>query len=184
MANNNHANINNTNNHVGEGANNEGGRQKIEQSLEDIIENLRRFTITIEEYTSESQNLIFEKINTLIRGYENLDGIRHLYDVHVPFEIFDFIDQGKNPDLYIKTYLENCLRANEQTKGKIEAIEAYKNELDSQLSQLFPTEYAEYKDLHGSDNGNHAPNNNGTDGSGSNNSSLYNMTHNGNSNIR
>lgn len=36
-----------------------------------------------------------------------------------------FIDQGKNPDLYIKTYLENCLKANEQTKGKIEAIQVH-----------------------------------------------------------
>ena len=51
-------------NHTGEGGtnNNEEGRQRIEQSIEDIVENLRQFTITIEEYSSESQNRIFEKM--------------------------------------------------------------------------------------------------------------------------
>lgn len=48
-------------NHVGT-TENEEGRQRIEGVLEDIIENLRRFTITIEEYSSESQSLIFEKM--------------------------------------------------------------------------------------------------------------------------
>jgi len=175
-----HPTSNNHNNHNTENSNNnnEVGRQQIEQSLETIIENLRRFTITIEEYSSESQSLIFEKINSLIKDYEQLDGVKNLYDVHVPFEIFDFIDQGKNPDLYIKTYLENCLRANEQTKGKIEAIEAYKNELDAQLSQLFPVEYAEYKSV----STDSIPTNNGTSGHDLH-SSSNNIVHNGNTNV-
>ncbi len=52
----------NANNHVAGPNTNEGGRQVIEQTLEGIIENLRRFTITIEEYTSDSQSLVFEKM--------------------------------------------------------------------------------------------------------------------------
>lgn len=54
-------------NHTGDGApNNEEGRQRIEQSIEDVVENLRQFAITIEEYSSESQTRIFEKMYVLL----------------------------------------------------------------------------------------------------------------------
>ena len=33
------------------------------------------------------------------------------------------IDEGKNPDLYTKELLEECVRRNERTKGKFEAIQ-------------------------------------------------------------
>lgn len=51
------------------------------------------------------------------------------------------------------------------------AFQSYKNELDDQLSQLFPTEYAEYKSADMSD-GNHTNNGHGN-----------NIVHNGNTNI-
>jgi hypothetical protein len=48
---------NNTSNENGDGA-----RHDIEQSIESIIEHVRRFIVTIEEYNSESQSLVFEKM--------------------------------------------------------------------------------------------------------------------------
>jgi len=36
------------------------------------------------------------------------------------------IDQGRNPDLYSKEALEKCIKMNEVSKGKIDALEVRK----------------------------------------------------------
>lgn len=88
--------------------------------------------------------------NSLVHQFEELDKLRHGYNAEVPFEIFEyvlpyflsllshyslpsshylaklfysFIDQGRNPDLYIKESLDACLNANGRTKGKLDAIQ-------------------------------------------------------------
>eukprot|EP01111_Echinosteliopsis_oligospora_P017776 TRINITY_DN7831_c0_g1_i1.p1 TRINITY_DN7831_c0_g1~~TRINITY_DN7831_c0_g1_i1.p1 ORF type:complete len:148 (-),score=30.93 TRINITY_DN7831_c0_g1_i1:46-489(-) len=123
----------------------EEGRKRMEGHIEAIIDRLRCFTITIEEFSVDSQYLVFDNLNKLIQEYEGLENIRHLYDVPVPNQIFDYIDQGKNPDLFIKAALEGCLKANERTKGKIQALELFKDELSALLQEEFPAEFEEYK---------------------------------------
>ncbi|XP_041422169.1 mediator of RNA polymerase II transcription subunit 10-like isoform X3 [Xenopus laevis] len=62
-------------------------------------------------------------MNFLISGLQDIDKCRQqLHDITVPLEVFEYIDQGRNPQLYTKECLERALAKNEQVKGKIDTL--------------------------------------------------------------
>lgn len=84
----------------------------------------------------------------MVTGLQEIDKIKsQVQDVLVPFEVFDYIDQGKNPQLYTKDCIEKALTKNEEVKGKIDAFRELKNNLMQELSTTFPTEVSMYRAL-------------------------------------
>lgn len=72
-------------------------------------------------------------------------------DVQVPLEVFDYIDQGRNPQLYTKDCMEKALGKNEQVKGKIDAYRKFRALLLVELTKVFPNEMAKYRAVRGDD---------------------------------
>ncbi|POI21896.1 hypothetical protein CIB84_014357, partial [Bambusicola thoracicus] len=61
--------------------------------------------------------------NFMVTGLQDIDKCRQqLHDISVPLEVFEYIDQGRNPQLYTKECLERALAKNEQVKGKIDTM--------------------------------------------------------------
>jgi mediator of RNA polymerase II transcription subunit 10 len=69
------------------------------------------------------------------------------YDIEIPMDILNYIDEGKNPDLFTKDILEKCIKANESVKGKIEALEKFRQALEKEIRTTFPEHYAAYAKL-------------------------------------
>lgn len=72
-----------------------------------------------------------------------------MQDVHVPFEVFDYIDNGKNPQLYTKDCIEKALTRNEEVKGKIDAYRKFKSNMVGELQKNFPNELNKYRAVRG-----------------------------------
>lgn len=88
----------------------------------------------------------------MIQGMQEIDKLKtHMQDIHVPLDVFEYIDQGKNPNLYTKHCLEKALGKNEQIKGKIDAFKRFKAMLILELTDVFPKEMANYRALRGDD---------------------------------
>ena len=66
-------------------------------------------------------------------------------DIQVPLEVFDYIDSGRNPQLYTKDCMEKAVAKNEEVKGKIDAYRMFKARLLGELSAVFPKEIALYR---------------------------------------
>lgn len=66
-------------------------------------------------------------------------------NIHIPLAVFDYIDQGKNPQLYTKDCIEKALYKNEETKGKIDVYRKFKNNLLLELQKEFPAEINKYR---------------------------------------
>ncbi|KAJ0044057.1 hypothetical protein NL108_006278, partial [Boleophthalmus pectinirostris] len=61
--------------------------------------------------------------NFMISGLQDIEKCRQqLHEINVPLEVFEYIDQGRNPQLYTKECLERALARNEQVKGKIDTM--------------------------------------------------------------
>ncbi len=115
-------------------------QRNLENMIETTVEALRQLTIIVEDFQSAHQNLLFDKVNALIGQFQELDHKRHQYDVEIPIKIFDFIDEGRNPDLYLQETLQQCAERNERTKGKIHLLEKLKMEIERQIQENFPEE--------------------------------------------
>lgn len=90
--------------------------------------------------------------NSLVTGLQEIDKIKgQVQDVHVPFEVFDYIDNGKNPQLYTKDCIEKALAKNEEVKGKIDSYRKFKMNMLMELQNTFPNEMNKYRAIRGDD---------------------------------
>ncbi|CAH0389446.1 unnamed protein product [Bemisia tabaci] len=124
--------------------------ENLETQLEMFIENVRQIRIIVADFQPQGQNVLNQKIQTMVFGLQEIDKLKsQVQDVHVPLEVFDYIDQGRNPQLYTKDCIEKALTKNEQVKGKIDAYRKFKAHLLVELSSVFPNELAKYRAIRG-----------------------------------
>jgi len=127
--------------------------ENLETNLEMFIENVRQVRIIVSDFQPQGQqNVLNQKIQGIVTGLQEIDKLKNqVQDVHVPFEVFDYIDQGKNPQLYTKDCIEKALTKNEEVKGKIDAYRKFKTNMLMELQKTFPTELNMYRALRGDD---------------------------------
>ncbi|XP_048416120.1 mediator of RNA polymerase II transcription subunit 10 [Stegostoma tigrinum] len=118
----------------------------LEEHLEKFIENIRQLGIIVSDFQPSSQAGLNQKLNSMVTGLQDVDKCRQqLHDINVPLEVFEYIDQGRNPQLYTKECLERALAKNEQVKGKIDTLKKFKGLLIHELSKVFPEEMSKYR---------------------------------------
>lgn len=124
--------------------------ENLETQLELFIENVRQIRIIVSDFQPQGQNVLNQKIQALVTGLQEVDKLKsQVQDVHVPLEVFDYIDNGRNPQLYTKDCIEKALTKNEQVKGKIDAYRRFKSYLLVELNNVFPNELSKYRALRG-----------------------------------
>ncbi|XP_068092815.1 mediator of RNA polymerase II transcription subunit 10 [Hyperolius riggenbachi] len=124
----------------------------LEEHLEKFVENIRQLGIIVSDFQPSSQAGLNQKLNFMITGLQDIDKCRQqINEITVPLEVFDYIDQGRNPQLYTKECLERALAKNEHVKGKIDTLKKFKNLLIQELSKAFPEDMARYKAGRGED---------------------------------
>ncbi|CAL1584417.1 unnamed protein product [Knipowitschia caucasica] len=124
----------------------------LEEHLEKFIENIRQLGIIVSDFQPSSQAGLNQKLNFMISGLQDIEKCRlQLNEINVPLEVFEYIDQGRNPQLYTKECLERALARNEQVKGKIDTMTKFKSLLISELSKVFPEDMAKYKAMRAED---------------------------------
>ncbi|XP_060490315.1 mediator of RNA polymerase II transcription subunit 10 isoform X1 [Panthera onca] len=109
----------------------------LEEHLEKFVENIRQLGIIVSDFQPSSQAGLNQKLNFIVTGLQDIDKCRQqLHDITVPLEVFEYIDQGRNPQLYTKECLERALARNEQVKGKIDTMKGALRRLTDMNSVL------------------------------------------------
>ncbi len=100
------------------------------------------------DFQPESKVSLNQKIQTLVTDLQKIDKFRPKVEgISIPIAVTDYIDQGKNPQLYTKDCIEKALYKNEETKGKIDMYRKFKNNLLLELNNEFPNEINKYRSL-------------------------------------
>ncbi|XP_020897738.1 mediator of RNA polymerase II transcription subunit 10 [Exaiptasia diaphana] len=120
----------------------------LEQTIEQFMESTRQIGIIVSDFQPGSQGVLNQKINMMVDNMKEIEKCKALVkDVEVPLEVFEYIDQGRNPQLYTKDCLEKALIKNEQVKGKIDSLKNFKTLLTGELTKAFPKEMKEYQEI-------------------------------------
>uniref|UniRef100_A0A914Y431 Mediator of RNA polymerase II transcription subunit 10 n=1 Tax=Panagrolaimus superbus TaxID=310955 RepID=A0A914Y431_9BILA len=97
------------------------------------------------EFTPRSQEPLLNKIHTMVHGLRQLDKLREQFvDVRVPVELLEYVDQGKNPQLYTKEFLDRTLNKNKEINGKIELYKKFQASLLRELCSEQPQDVLNY----------------------------------------
>lgn len=125
----------------------------LEEQLERSIENVRQIQIIVSDFQPQGQPGLNQKLQQIVKDLQEVEKVgKKVQDVQVPLEVFDYIDSGRNPQLYTKDCMEKAVAKNEEAKGKIDAYRMFKARLMVELSQVFPKEMSCYRALRGDDN--------------------------------
>jgi len=121
--------------------------EQLEDNLEQFIETVRQLGIIVSDFQPQSQPVLYQKINSLISNLKDIENCKTaLSGVFIPLEVFEYIDAGKNPQLYTRDCIDKALSKNEGVKGKIDIYKKFREELVDQLSTVYP-EIKEYKGI-------------------------------------
>jgi len=121
----------------------------LESQLELFIENVRQLGIIATDFQPQGQTVLNQKINQIVSSLQEIDQSKNSIDIQVPLKVFDYIDQGRNPQLYTKDCMEKALAKNELVKGKIDSYRRFKAMLLVEMSKVFPNEMAKYRAIRG-----------------------------------
>ena len=122
----------------------------LEEQLERRIENVRQIQIIVSDFQPQGQPALNQKLQQIVKDLQEIDKVRpKVQDIQVPLEVFDYIDAGRNPQLYTKDCMEKAVSKNEEVKGKIDAYRMFKARLMVELTNVFPKEMSCYRALRG-----------------------------------
>ncbi|KAF8933736.1 Mediator of RNA polymerase II transcription subunit 10 [Dissophora ornata] len=142
-------------------AHNEQTRQDLELKLQELIECLLELSITVYDFQAESNSLVHQKIQELISQLSEIESYKDKLDMMVPWEVLSYIEDGKNPDLFSKSFVEAVAGENQFTNGKITALKAsawsrkgissyelsFEAALTQNLGSAFPEEMMDYEQI-------------------------------------
>ena len=128
--------------------------EQLEQTLERSIKNVRQIRIVVLDFQPQGQPGLTQKLQQVVKDLQEIDKLRpSVADISVPMEVFDYIDSGRNPQLYTKDCMEKAHSKNEEIKGKIDAYRMFKARLLLELTHVFPKEMAVYRATRGDERG-------------------------------
>ena len=110
--------------------------------------------IVVSDFQPQGQPGLTQKLQQVVKDLQDIDKMRPgVADILVPMEVFDYIDGGRNPQLYTKDCMEKAHYKNEEVKGKIDAYRMFKARLMLELTHVFPKEMSVYRATRGDERG-------------------------------
>ncbi|KAF9899275.1 Mediator of RNA polymerase II transcription subunit 10 [Linnemannia zychae] len=114
-------------------------REALEEKLQELIQSLLELSITVYDFQAESNSLVHQKIQELTKQLGEIEQFKDQLDMMVPWEVLSYIEDGKNPDLFSKTFVEAVAGENQFTNGK-----SFEAALVQNLGDAFPEDMADY----------------------------------------
>lgn len=113
--------------------------ETLENNIEEFIETSRQIGVMVSDFQPGCQDILNKKLNSLIENMQEIEKAKaHVTDVEVPPEIFQYIDQGRNPQLYTKDCLQKVSQKKDEVKSKVDAYKKFKGILEEELKKELP----------------------------------------------
>ncbi|OMO79872.1 Mediator complex, subunit Med10 [Corchorus capsularis] len=132
---------------------NDDPKQNLTQvinSIQKTLGLLHQLYLTVSSFNSASQLPLLQRLNSLVTELDNMSKLSEKCNIHVPMEVLNLIDDGKNPDEFTRDVLNSCIAKNQVTKGKTDAVKSFRKHLLEELEQAFPDEVESYREIRAS----------------------------------
>lgn len=88
--------------------------------------------------TPQSNLALSNKIQTLTNQLKTVSHSDDLRDRLIPVDVVSYIEDGRNPDIYTREFIEVTAKLNAKLKGKMQGFEKLGNMLSEKLAQEYP----------------------------------------------
>ena len=112
----------------------------IESQLQGIIHTLYEVSVSIYAYQGASTTgaALSSKIVSLSSSLQLLSSTAPHISLPVPPEVLEYVEQGRNPDIYTREFVETVQKSNEYLKGKSRAWRDFRDVLAQEIARGMP----------------------------------------------
>ncbi|EXJ95898.1 hypothetical protein A1O1_01023 [Capronia coronata CBS 617.96] len=118
----------------------------VHNTIKDIIQDLTEIQIQTHGYVPETQDLLVEKMTDLAESLSRLQNLTsataspnsYIHQVQIAPEIVDYVDDGRNPDIFTRDFVENVQRGNAVINGKQQAFKDFSEIYAKALKEGIP----------------------------------------------
>lgn len=135
----------------------ENHRNQLEEKLEQLLQSYLEVGICASDVQESAREggrtargeilgpggLVGKKINESIQHMAGLYELNatNTSDIPIPLEVVSHIDQGTNPDRWLRSFVERAAHENMYTNGILDNVNQYKACLEDNLKDFFPELY-------------------------------------------
>ncbi|KIW15990.1 hypothetical protein PV08_06041 [Exophiala spinifera] len=118
----------------------------VHSTIKDIIQHLYEIQMQTHGYVPETQDLLVDKMTDLAESLAQLQTLTSpresphnpIHTVQIAPEIVDYVDDGRNPDIFTRDFVENVQRGNAVINGKQQAFREFSEIYAKALKEGIP----------------------------------------------
>jgi len=118
----------------------------VQAGIKDVIQNLYEIQSQTHGYVPETADLLVDKMTDLAQSLNRLQNMTSttaspnnpIHNVRIAPEIVDYVDDGRNPDIFTRDFVENVQRGNAVINGKQKAFKDFSEVFAQVLKQGMP----------------------------------------------
>ena len=112
---------------------------QVNEELRKILFNLYSLQLMSYEYGGpQSASNMSSEVRQLVQNLQSLATSSSAMSTAVPQEILEYVENGRNPDIYTREFVELVQRANQSLKGKTEGFKMFGDILAQEISGGVP----------------------------------------------
>ncbi|PHH90590.1 hypothetical protein CDD83_3234 [Cordyceps sp. RAO-2017] len=118
--------------------------EELEQQLKDIIQDLYQIMVQVTTYDATgrpSREVLSSEFTTLshsLRALHASASSPHKALPAVPPELLEYVENGRNPDIYTREFVELVRRGNQLMRGKMHAFADFRDVLAREMASALP----------------------------------------------
>lgn len=114
---------------------------QVKNQLQQIIETQIELGIMVHDYqaTVEAKEGLVERLKVYGQQLSDINNASlALKDTLVPLDVVEYIENGRNPDVYTREFVELLAKQNQYIKGKLTAMAQFRDILGDQIKEAYP----------------------------------------------
>ncbi|KAL8727912.1 MAG: hypothetical protein Q9166_005738 [cf. Caloplaca sp. 2 TL-2023] len=111
----------------------------VDDQIKDVIQDLFQIQVATHNYAGpQTQQELVRLITQLAGSLSTLSNDASTLPTQIPPEIIAYVDDGRNPDIYTREFIELVQKSNQYLKGKSEAFTGFRDVLAEEMVKAWP----------------------------------------------
>ncbi|KAL8948064.1 MAG: hypothetical protein Q9222_005717 [Ikaeria aurantiellina] len=112
---------------------------RVDDQIKDVVQDLFQIQVATHCYAGpQTQQELVRLITRLHGSLVTLYNDAETLPTQIPPEIIDYVDDGRNPDIYTREFVELVQKGNQYLKGKSEAFTGFRDALADEMVKAWP----------------------------------------------
>lgn len=119
------------------------------EQIQALIEALIELGVLVHDNqgTQQSHNALTHKVNQVVSQLSGISAAPFTNQFPVPLDVVSYIEDGRNPDVYTREFIEVTAKSNARLKGRMQGFQRLREVLGQKMAQEYPNLESSIKNI-------------------------------------